>query len=133
MKNNFIKLSLFLALIMTSAMGAFAQTPTFSADFDHSISLTDAAGMTAAFRTAHPSAVVANAFGKTAIINILNQDGCVGIRFYNAQDLDGTVHLVAVGVRSDNSNMTSGLIAERSICCKPGGPKCWPCSVALMD
>ena len=103
-----------------------AQAPVYSANMDHSITLTDAVTMTNAFRARYPSAIIANAFGKDAIIQILNQSGCTGVRFYNALDIDGTVHLVAVGITSDGTNMTSGYIAERSVCCLPDHPRCFP-------
>jgi hypothetical protein len=85
---------------------------------DHHISLKEAAVMTKAYREIHPGQTIAHFFGKKAIIDILSQGSCVGIRIYYAKDPStGQKHLVIVGADADQNDISSGFIAERAICC----------------
>lgn len=83
------------------------------------ISLTEASAMTAEYRSQHPGEVKAHIFGKNLINSILNQTDCVGIRMYHGIDTSGARHLVLVGVKADESDMTSGKIADRPLECPP--------------
>lgn len=81
------------------------------------ITLTEAAAMTAAYRSANPNAVKGHYFGEVLLKNICNQTGCVGIRFYYGIDTNGAKQLVAVGVDANGDDMTSGKIGDRSLPC----------------
>ena len=69
------------------------------------------------FRRAHPKAVRAHYFGKTKLLEVLNQKGCVGLRMYHAIDLAGTAQLVSVGVSGDGADLVRGLILDTCIPC----------------
>jgi hypothetical protein len=91
---------------------------SFNGDESESVTLSNAATWTAAFRSANPNAIKGHFFGKNKINDILNQSGCVGIRIYNGID-NGTPVLILVGVTSNENDMTSGTIIERAVLCPP--------------
>lgn len=122
------KLLLVLAFTLGMVVNNVAQT-SFNADTDHSISLSNAQTMTHQFRVSYPSLNIGNAFGKTALLSVLDQEGCAGIRFYNAVDAYGVLKLVGVGVLANNSEITGGVIIERSICCTVS--RCFPCGTTF--
>lgn len=87
---------------------------------DHSISLETASEWTANYRnTIITGETIAHCFGKAAILAILNQEDCVGMRLYYALDEEGTKQIIAVGVDGDGNDLYEGLLAERSIRCPP--------------
>jgi len=87
---------------------------------DHSITLEEAAKMTASYRkTITSSDVRAAAFGKKAITEILNQDGCIGMRMYYAKNDDGNITLVLVGMKEDGNDMYDENLAEWAALCPP--------------
>ena len=92
---------------------------SFTGNEDHGITLTQASKWTRNYRTANPGAVKAHFYGKTAIQNILNQTGCVGIRVYYALDEAGVKQLVIVGATAEEIDLENGLLAERSRPCPP--------------
>ncbi|HEY8930194.1 MAG TPA: hypothetical protein VIM55_13425 [Mucilaginibacter sp.] len=60
----------------------------------------------------HPHEPHSHFFGKEILQKILNQDGCVGIRFYHAHSEPkgsdkGDRHIIIVGARADGSDMTN--------------------------
>jgi hypothetical protein len=81
------------------------------------ITLTEAAAMTAAYRTANPTGLKGHYFGEVLLKNICNQTGAVGIRFYHGIDTLGAPQLVAVGVDVNGDDITSGKIGDRSLPC----------------
>lgn len=84
------------------------------------ISLSDAAAMTAAYRTANPNGTKGHFFGVNQVMKILNQTGCVGLRIYYGKDTTtGGRQLVMVGVDSSENDLTSGVILDRSVTCPP--------------
>ncbi len=86
---------------------------------DHAISLDDAAALTEAFRsTAGANSILAGYFGKTALSGLLAQDGCVGLRIYNAIK-DGKLTFVLVGVNSEGEDLQDGDILEFALPCPP--------------
>jgi hypothetical protein len=95
---------------------------SFTGNEDHSIDFNDAAEMTANYRSEFPNAIKAHFFGKAAIKDILDQTNCVGIRIYYALDSEGAKHLVIIGAKADESDITDGYIAERSYPCPPYCP-----------
>jgi hypothetical protein len=74
---------------------------------------------TGSYRSANPNGIKAHFYGKTKLTEMLNQTGCVGLRFYRAIDDTGAEQLVVVGVNSSSTDMTSGLILDRSLLCPP--------------
>jgi hypothetical protein len=84
------------------------------------VTLTDASRWTANFRKANPSdEIIAQFFGKNQLLKILNQKGCVGIRFYYGIGDDGIKNIVAVGATSDQNDMVNGVILDYAFRCKP--------------
>lgn len=92
---------------------------TFTGNEGSYITLTQGNAWTANYRNAHPTSVKAHFYGKTKLNEILNQSGCVGIRIYRAIDDTGVEELVLVGVNANGSDLTGGLILDRSVACPP--------------
>jgi len=86
------------------------------------ITLTNAAAKTAAFRNTHPNHVKGISASKSELSSILNQTNCVGIRFYfaleNTAD-SNSLNLVAVGIDSNDNDLTSGTMKNSGIACPP--------------
>jgi hypothetical protein len=82
--------------------------------------LETAAEWTANYRaTCAPGAPLAHFFGKNIIQQILDQEGCMGIRIYYAKDETGKKQLIIVGADSKENDLYEGIIAERSVQCPP--------------
>ncbi|MBD3290379.1 hypothetical protein GF337_16365 [candidate division KSB1 bacterium] len=93
---------------------------SFTGSEDHSISLSEASKLTKNYRDhAEANAKKGGFFGKATLSRILDQDGCVGIRFYYGAESDGTPVMVLIGVDSEENDMTDGEVAERSLPCPP--------------
>jgi len=71
------------------------------------IKLDVAASWTKNYREKNPGQTISQFFGKHILENILKQEGCLGIRFYYAQDNEGKKHLIIAGVNSDGSDQTN--------------------------
>jgi hypothetical protein len=80
------------------------------------ITLADGAAMTKEHRLRNPTALKGRFFGKDILNQILDQEGCMGIRFYFGQDEDGNRQLVAVGADQYEDDMLD-LIADVSRPC----------------
>lgn len=81
------------------------------------ISLPDAAALTKEYRANNPGARIGHFFGRDIIEEILNQEGCVGIRIYYGVDSDtGKRELVIVGANEEEDDMLD-LIADFSKSC----------------
>jgi len=90
----------------------------FTGNENHDFNLKEAAEWTRLYRQLNPGEPFGHYFGKTAIQNILNQPGCVGIRIYNAIDpRTREKHFLVVGVEGSQTDLYNGLIAERCITC----------------
>lgn len=63
--------------------------------------------------------ILAFYYGKTFLLSVLNQQGCVGIRVYNGRKEDGKLELVIVGVNADGDDITDGIMGNRSVPCPP--------------
>jgi hypothetical protein len=96
-----------------------------SIEQDHRISLAEASQFTANFRNANPvGTIIANAFSKGIIQDILNQPGCEGIRIYNAIDNGGIATVVITGIDINDNDLYTGILAEfggrcPSLCSSP--------------
>ena len=92
----------------------------FTGNENHAISLADAAQLTENFRlSVGTGAFLAAFFGKTALTQALSQDGCVGIRIYNAKSATGQHNYVLVGVNDKGDDLTGGIILEFGVGCPP--------------
>ena len=69
--------------------------------------------------TSSAAVVKGGFFARSAFDKILAQTGVVGIRFYYAQNDDGTPTLVLVGVDTKGQDIQTGLIMERALGCPP--------------
>ncbi len=88
---------------------------------DHSISLSEAAELTANYRETLTNTAEAKAeyFGKDALLALLDQNACVGVRIYYGLDSTGVKKLVLVGVDADGNDLYEGALMERGIICPP--------------
>lgn len=90
----------------------------FTGNEDHSITLAEAAVLTEAYRAKMNSGDRKGGFfGREAILEILNQQNCVGIRYYYGLDDQSKQVLVLVGATTDENDMTAGILAEQSVPC----------------
>jgi len=76
--------------------------------------------MTANYRTNNPGQRLGHFFGKDILNQILDQNGCMGIRMYYAEDDDGNKELVIVGADAEENDMLD-LVADISCPCPPCG------------
>lgn len=92
----------------------------FTGNEDHSISLEDASALTANFRnSAGQGAVLGGYFSKTIIQDLLDQQDCVGLRYYYGKDNDGVPQLVISGVNAAGEDLYNGALGNRSMPCPP--------------
>lgn len=111
---------LMLTIVLLISIKSFSQV---TATTDHSITLTNAAVMTHAFRAVNSTQARGETFGKNYIISLLNQTDCVGMTVYFAQDTTGRLRVVIVGVKTvsgKNKDIYQGILAERGDCCAAG-------------
>ena len=92
---------------------------SFTGEENHSIPLSEAAALTANYRANHPGSVLGEYFSKKAILEILSQQDCVGIRIYFGEDDQHVSHLVITGVDKDENDLYNGNLAELGISCPP--------------
>ena len=91
---------------------------------DHRIPLQAAAALTRRFRQGVPKgAVVAELIGKKALLELLSQPGCEGLRIYLAQKESGVNAMVLVGTDSADNDLTAGTILQELFPCPPYCPK----------
>ncbi len=91
---------------------------SFTGNEDHSITLADAAELTARFRDNMPwDDTIAEFFGKSALLDILNQEDCVGIRLYYGFDSNMRPSLVAVGAKPNEDDLVNGYLAQHARKC----------------
>jgi hypothetical protein len=69
------------------------------------ISLEEGSTMTASFRSKFPNETKAVYYSADVYNDLLAQDGCVGIRIYNAIDEAGKMTNVLVGVDADGNDL----------------------------
>lgn len=80
------------------------------------ITLSEGADMTAKYRDNNPNELKGHFFGKDILKQILNQEGCMGIRMYYGIDDDGEKALVIVGADTNEDDITD-LVADISMPC----------------
>jgi hypothetical protein len=87
---------------------------------DHSISLKEAKELIKARNAGlKGTAAKGGTFNRKIFEKILAQKGCVAIRYYYAQNKDGSSTLVLVGVDAKGNDMIKQTIAEMSVPCPP--------------
>ena len=100
---------------------------TFTGNEGAIITLAEGSEMTANYReTISTGDTLAHAVGKNLVNAILNQTGCMGIRFYQAISNKGEKQLVAVGVDSNGDDIVQGLILDQMNNYPPFIPKANP-------
>lgn len=82
------------------------------------ISLTDAAKMTAQYRKNNPNQKMACFFGRDILLELLNQENCMGIRMYYGESEDGESELVLVGANAYENDILD-LVVDFSSPCPP--------------
>jgi hypothetical protein len=92
---------------------------SFTGTENHTISLQDASALTANHRANHPGAIKGFYYSKQAILAILNQTDCVGIRVYYGEDDNDIPKLVIAGVEANEDDLDTGLLAEFGHPCPP--------------
>jgi hypothetical protein len=80
------------------------------------ITLSEGAALTSEHRLRNPKALKGRFFGRDILNQILDQEGCKGIRMYFGQDEDGNRELVIVGADEFEDDMLD-LIADLSAAC----------------
>lgn len=75
------------------------------------IDLTVAARWTARYRVAGGE-IHAHFFGREILQQILDQDGCMGIRVYYGLDDNGVSQLILVGANADAEDLYEGIVAD---------------------
>ncbi len=90
----------------------------FTGSENHDITLAEAAALTLNYRNANPpGTTIAHFFGMDAINSILAQPGCVGIRIYYGQELNGEKKIVLCGVDAAENDMYNGDLAQHALTC----------------
>jgi hypothetical protein len=93
---------------------------TFTGKEKHIVRVEDARQWAENYReTAPKAATFGGYFGKLSLLAILNQPGCVGIRYYHGRDSSGKEQLVIIGVREDGSELVDGYVASLPVACPP--------------
>jgi len=92
----------------------------FTGNEEHDITLATAAKLTKAYRDSVPaSSNLGGYISKSAIESIIDQTGCVGIRYYHGLTTGDKPEIVFVGVKANEDDIDGGEIMERSIKCPP--------------
>ncbi|GAB3857038.1 hypothetical protein GCM10028822_30120 [Hymenobacter terrigena] len=73
---------------------------------------------TGSFRKENPNKIIAHFFGRDVLMDILNQEGCRGIRFYYGSD-GGVPQLIAVGAdENENDQLDENhIVADEAQAC----------------
>ncbi len=84
------------------------------------ISLDEASKLTNKYRVqAGKDAIKGGLFWKDYVQKLLDQPGCVALRYYHAQDDKGNPVIVLVGVDGDGNDMMGGVLLELGFLCPP--------------
>lgn len=89
---------------------------SFNGTEGSAIDIDDAGTLTENYRNANPSAVKGAFYGKDILKQILDQEGCMGIRIYYGQDGRGNKELVLVGAEANEDDMLA-LVADNGTKC----------------
>jgi hypothetical protein len=87
----------------------------FTGNEDHEITITEGGKMTRKYRsTIQPGEKLGGYFSQKALNDLLNQQGCVGIRYYYGIDSYGEHVLVLVGVDANENDLAD--ISKNHLC-----------------
>ena len=93
---------------------------SFNGNEGEFVTLSDASRWTANYRnTIQPGEIIASFAGKEKLLELLNQEGCMGARIYYAINDEGKKNLVIVGADENENDLENGLILERTVSCPP--------------
>lgn len=88
----------------------------FTGNEDCTTTLSNAADMNKRYRSNFPTQPKGIYFSQATLHDVLNQDDCVGIRFYFAQDADNQMTLTFAGVTADEDDILD-IIGDSGIRC----------------
>lgn len=89
-------------------------------DRDHRIPLKEAAEQTRRQRSRRPTQIGdVGALTAKAIRELLDQPGCVGMRYYRARNAKDEGSMVLVGVDADGNDMVDGIVLDAILPCPP--------------
>jgi hypothetical protein len=91
---------------------------SFTGNEDHTIPVRDAAEMNKRFRDEYPDQPKGIYFSQSTLSDIMEQSGCVGIRFYFALDSDYKMRLTFCGVQEDENDILS-IVGDGGMLCPP--------------
>lgn len=86
----------------------------FTGNEEQFIPLSEASNLTKNYRDNNAGQVLGGYISKKTLTDILNQNNCVGIRYYYANTSDGAKELVVVGVDANEDDLYQGFIGDRS-------------------
>ena len=87
---------------------------------NHMVTLAEAGVLTANYRKqVGTEAVKGGMFFKEILEKIINQPGCVGLRYYYGWQENGTPALVLVGVDAQGRDIVRGILGDASWLCPP--------------
>jgi hypothetical protein len=81
------------------------------------ITLADGSTMTADFREKFPNETKAVYYSSSVFSDLMAQEGCVGIRIYNALDAEDNMTNVLVGVDEHGNDLYQGKVYNRGTLC----------------
>ena|SRR5687767_8748413 len=91
---------------------------SFNGNEGQMVSLTDGAQWTKNYRDSQNYDGVKSIFyGKNKLNDLLDQQGCVGIRIYKAIDGEGVPVMVLIGTDEDGNDLLDGYVLERGVPC----------------
>lgn len=88
------------------------------------ISMEEATTMTGAYKRNNPEAIHGYFFGREKLLELLNQEGAMGIRIHYGHDADGNNQLVLLAADRNMNNMEGLILDLGSPCpafCSPSG------------
>ena len=82
------------------------------------IDLTEAKELTNAYQAAFPTEPRCFFIGRDKLQSVIDQEGCIGVRMYRAFDVvRNEQNVVIVGVDANGSDMTDGLLLDKTVPC----------------
>ncbi|MBS4029205.1 MAG: hypothetical protein KGZ58_11310 [Ignavibacteriales bacterium] len=120
LSHKIIKL-LIISFVCTVVVFTFPKVrEVFTGQEDHKITSQEATQLIQNFRKDIPEGAVLGHFvGRDAVLDLLYQAECVGMRVYNGKHDDGSPALVIVGVDKNGNDIKNGLYLQRTFPCPP--------------